>query len=245
MGGVLEGKWLQPAEAYQNDSYQDIILFYDLQTLKAKAQGGRPELREAPPCQGAYTVPLDIQLAETYGIESFGWLGLSSQGWNVAPRPAEAVDLLTAEQTALLDDLLAQNGALRLDYQQLSAYRTDLEGDGTEEIILTATALQEESLHMVAPGEYALAALLRGDSAILLVGDFYTAEEMAFPSAYAISAVLDLNGDGKMEVVVHDRHWEGDLLLVYEINGNGARRVLDTCCMEEAMEDERCVSGRP
>lgn len=238
LGGVREGQWLSPQEASQGALDLSTYIFYDLQQPQAEARGKAPLARKAAPCFGSYTIELDIQ------PDSFSWVGVSAP-WQAAPRPVETVPALTPPQSAALEALLAQNGTTQAVYQQINAYQVDLEGDGSLETILTATALEEESLHMVAPEEYSLAAILRPQSdgsvaAGLLIADFYTSEELTFPSAYAISAILDLNGDGKMEIVVHGRHWEGNLLIVYEIDGSEARRVLDTCCDEDAT-DTRCI----
>jgi len=61
--------------------------------------------------------------------------------------------------------------------------------------------------------------MCRRDRATLpLVGEYYRqAEELAYPSTHALATVLDVNGDGTMEIVVHSTLWEGTATTIYAV----------------------------
>jgi hypothetical protein len=69
---------------------------------------------------------------------------------------------------------------------------------------------------------------------IVLDGEYHpkprNAEADGPPNEYAITAVLDLNGDGRMEVIVQGGYYEGDWKTVYDIKGNKADNIFGCGC---------------
>ena len=73
----------------------------------------------------------------------------------------------------------------------------------------------------------------------LIEGEFYpkaypkaVQEEGRFdaPNAYKVIAVLDLDGDGKMEVVIHSDYCEGGETTIYRCDPKKAEALLSVAC---------------
>lgn len=114
--------------------------------------------------------------------------------------------------------------------------RFDLEGDGTDEVAITAKRMVDgDPSPRIGAGDYALVALRRLAGGVvhtlLLEGEFYPeAHEFAAPNEFTLTNVLDLNGDGRMEIVVDSRYYEGFAVAVFDITAAGARGVLGAGC---------------
>jgi hypothetical protein len=54
--------------------------------------------------------------------------------------------------------------------------------------------------------------------------------ESVAPNVYNIAAVLDLNGDGKLEVIVHSFYYEGGETMIYRCEPDKIEPVLSVAC---------------
>lgn len=119
--------------------------------------------------------------------------------------------------------------------------RCDLEGDGVDEVIISATRHlgypnQPNSVSSNArKGEYSLILMrkiVRGKvETVLLEGEAYAKnKEFSAPSVYEIAGVFDVNGDGKMEIVTTGRYYEGNWMSVYGVNGAKVKNIASAGC---------------
>lgn len=86
-----------------------------------------------------------------------------------------------------------------------------------------------------AAGDYSLLVLRKvvGDSVVtvpLRVDVYPEAEELAYPYRYEVTAVLDLNGDGLLEVIVHGLRYEGEWVGVFQVVHDDIEPVLTASC---------------
>jgi hypothetical protein len=70
----------------------------------------------------------------------------------------------------------------------------------------------------------------------LVAGEFhpkaYVSKEGSFdaPSIYKVIATLDMNGDGKLEVVVSSDYYEGEEMMIYGCDPKKAEALLSVAC---------------
>jgi hypothetical protein len=115
--------------------------------------------------------------------------------------------------------------------------RTDLEGDGSDEVIVAATTIPDDLISSQV-GDYSIVYLrkvIEGEVQTAILGESIVDNlDNLFQdlAVFEIAAVSDLNGDGQMEIVVNGRVWEGAFLQAWEyINDDlGPVEVLSCGC---------------
>jgi hypothetical protein len=153
--------------------------------------------------------------------------------WNALPRVPEQLSTDDEAYRNVVRDWWTAQGYAGADIRLTRVLRVDLDGDGTLEELIAATRMSEATGHDVAAGDYSVVLLHKqtAPQTLLLAGEYYPdPRSLAFPKTYSLSSAADLNGDGKMEVVLSVRRWEGGGHLVYAFDGAAAVRVFDSLC---------------
>ncbi len=135
-------------------------------------------------------------------------------------------------------DWLRTQGIDQPEVHLTAVQRIDLEGDGVDEVVVSATRLNDgDRVPSVAAGDYSVVVvrkLVAGSVVTLpLVGEYYRqAQELAYPSTHALATVLDVNGDGTLEIVVHSTFWEGTATTIYAVHDSTMQPVGSVGCHE-------------
>jgi hypothetical protein len=182
---------------------------------------------------------IDVELSPP-DPPGFGYsaVALPVSEWPLEPRPvalsSTAPEAYRALGEAAFEDeaVDATQGAV----EQLVV--TDLDGDGDDEALVAFEFIQP-SVGPGAPGD--LAALLvidattRAADTVLLSAvpeDASTGSDGSFEviERYRVMEVADLNGDGRMEVLVHAWYYEGASVIVYAYDDGELTEVLAAGC---------------
>jgi len=156
--------------------------------------------------------------------------------WDPMPRKAKSADTTQDLYVDAVRELLKAKGIADPKVKITQLLRIDLEGDKEDEVILSATNYSNAG-EVIAPkaGDYsfvALRRLVKGKVQTQIIGgDFYTkVDENSAPDTYKIAGFLDLNGDGKLEVIIHTTYYEGGGIQVWQLQNEKLVRVLRVDC---------------
>ncbi len=227
LGGIQNGNWVDAATTAASLKGGESYSFYSDISFLGKSIGTIPGAgaHSCPDMKGITLDPLpQVIPAIAIGGE-----------WNALPRVPQDISTENWIYLQAVNDLLTDNGIVDPKVQLTRVLKTDLEGDGVDEIIMAASYFYEETGHNITAGDYSIVVLRKvmGNEVVTLAmpADFYyRSQQFAFPEKYTLTAVLDLNGDERMEIVVGITGWEKAGSLVYEVVDFEVRNVLSVQC---------------
>jgi hypothetical protein len=158
--------------------------------------------------------------------------------WNPLPRKPKSLEVKDKNNVDLVREFLRERGLKDPVIHVTHAVQIDLDGDGQDEIVISATHYKdgEEIPDEATPNTYSFVMMARSVNGKmetkLVAGEFYPGEAKGDmpPNKFEIAALLDLNGDGKIDIVVRSAYYEGDETSVYEYSGAGFKTALSVGC---------------
>lgn len=233
IGGHASGKWLDTGKAGKT-----IKPGTSFRAFSLKGEAGKLTVQKSAPMDD---VCMDVWMADTKPEPDQDVKGVAiAADWNPMPRPVKAADLTQEVYVNAVRDLLIAQGIRKPVVKITQHLRVDLEGDGEEEVLLSATHYPTAEGLGNAPmasgaGNYSFTVLRRVIAGKLvsqvLQGEFYTkAQDFNAPNVYEVGAIADLNGDGKMEIILHSQYYEGGATTVWQVGSKKASKVLEVAC---------------
>lgn len=225
LGGVARGQWLEAEKIAPMMKGGERYRVYKLTGPAGEAIGAKP--KSGDPCSDCQEVEFSPKVEE----------GIAVAGeWNAMPRVPQALSTSDPVYRQIVARLLRQHRIVSPKINLTQILRVDLEGDGVDEILISATYLagglnrrDGPMAIRVKPGDYSVVILRKvvGGKVkdIVLGGEYYPKASDATATQYEVVGVLDLNGDGKMEVVVSIDYYEGSSSTVFRINGTRVDNV--------------------
>ncbi|HLW35969.1 MAG TPA: FG-GAP repeat protein [Chthoniobacterales bacterium] len=234
-GASSDGKWIKADEASKSLSDGTSYRVYGLTQALGESKGGKATPEDAP-CDQTLSVSLSPKPDK-------GVIAIAAP-WNALPRKVQVLDATQKVYTDAVRDFLKTKGIDQPKVKIDNIVRVDLDGDGEEEVLVSATNYlsKDNTVPMRSPaGSYSMVILRRvvnGKVETQLVeGEFHpkaysSSDESSFdaPNAYKVVAVLDLDGDGKMEIVVGSHYYEGEATTIYRRDPKKIEAVLDVGC---------------
>ncbi|ALW88164.1 hypothetical protein [Deinococcus actinosclerus] len=216
LGGWQDGRWLTDAQTRSRMTAGAAYTRLPLGGSSARVQGSRPaSLGE--PCEATFEVKV------TPARE--GMAVLTSARLNAQPRPVTVLPTRNATYEAAVRDELKRRGLPNPQVNLTRLIRADLDGNGTQEVIIEARRFQngrDDSPPPVGqPGDYSLLllrAVVNGKVVTTVLGehiapqtpwDSGSSEPMPMATLHRLAGVADLNGDGRMELVLYGAYYEG------------------------------------
>lgn len=227
LGGVENGRYLDAKTTFAKLSGEGK---YSLFGIKGKT-GALTATIESPdvPCEEFYFAKSELEGQKGIAIGA----GLS---WNPVPRAPRAINLKDKTYLAIVSAILRSKGLTKSTAVIEQAVKIDLDGDGTDEVVLTASNYGGKIQPSAKAGDYSFVLVRKivgGKARNIMVAEEYIKKNVEFgaPSRFEISAIADLNGDGKMEIVQYGEYYEGSGAGVYEITDKVvAVKALETGC---------------
>lgn len=225
IGGTVNGKWTEPGVLAAKLKGGEKYRFYTLTSRAGESVGDKPKVM-ADYCSDTMEIK--------HTPEPTPEIVLAVAGkWNALPRVPKILNNNDPAYRAATADILRQKRFRKPRINLTRVLRVDLDGDGIEEALVSASYYTDGLGSNAGPmayrpksGDYSfvfLRKLIRGKLRnIVIDGEFYPAvkEDTGPPSQYIVSAVGDVDGDGVMEVIVQGDYYEGGGNTIYRVKGS-------------------------
>lgn len=233
LGGSQGGKWVTSDMMAANVKAGVKYRMYSLAGFLGVSTGTKSESLGVP-CEETYSLTVSPKRNSKYEVIGMGG------NWAAVPRVPRLERTNQQVYIKAVGDELKRMGLANPKVKVSQVIRIDLEGDGSAEVLVSATnyAAQYEGLEITpnaAAGDYSIVFMRKVVNGkvqtIPIIGEVYTEDkEFSAPSQHSISAVLDLNNDKVMDIVTHGFYYEGDWHSVYEVKGTQVEEVLACGC---------------
>ena len=244
-GATSDRKWIKADEAAKALPGETTYQVYGLTQSFVQAKGGKPKAVEDV-CRDTLSVSLSPKPEN-------GVMAIAAS-WNALPRKPRVVDPTQKVYIDAVRDFLKTKGIEQPRVKIKNILRVDLDGDGEDEVLISSTNYFSKDTLDYAPnvapnaevpmrspaGSYSMVLLRRvvaGKVETQLVqGEFYpkayVSSDGSFnaPNAYSVIAVLDLDGDGKMEIVIGSQYYEGGATTIYRCDPKQCAELLSVGC---------------
>lgn len=232
LGAHQGGTWFTSEQAGKNLGQPRSYQLYTLKGQAGSVKAGKA-LADVDVCPDVWVVPItpEPELDNTA-------IGISAT-WNPQPRLARLGPLTAEAYIKSTQELLASKGMKKPLIKLREHLRIDLDNDGEEEVLIAAEHYADQIdgsvPASVKSGDYSvvyLRRLVNGKvKTQILGGDFHAkASEFSAPNTYKVSGLLDLDGDGTLEILIHSAYYEGGGTTVWKLKGDTFVKVLDLAC---------------
>jgi hypothetical protein len=234
LGGSGGGQWLKPEAAAGLFTGGENYRLYSLGGEVGNSVGGKPAKGEEGPCTDTLYVTL------TPFPQGRGSLVALAGPWNAMPRAVTNTATEPQVYKEATAEILKSKGIVNPQVRLTQVIRVDLDGDGVEEGLVSATNYEKSQpgsglTPNARVGDYSLVFLRRVVQGKIvtniITGEYYPkAKKFTAPAEHRIIGVLDLNGDGSLEIVLSGRYYEGDWVEAYRVDGAKIIKLFSMGC---------------
>ena len=229
LGGAKNGKWLT-AETVAPTLGKKTEMF--LVGLKGVSKTGailNNTGEEYGACPENKLMKLEPEIESGFAVGA-------NAGWNLVPRTPKLINSADKNYQKIGGNFLRTKGIAKSKIRLDQIIQIDIEGDASKETIITGNFYKKGLMEDQTVGDYSFAILRKRvggkEKNILIDGEFFT-KRGAYdpPNERKILAVADLNGDGRMEIVLDTSYYEGSWKQIFEVDGTKVSKVLEASCL--------------
>ena len=226
LGGSANGAWLPAGEVAPMLKGGERYRHYGEEGAVGEGDGLAPE-SQGQPCP-------DTMLVEMRTPEFYSFVSVAG-GWNALPRVPKYTDVNQRVYREAAAAFLKQHGIANPQVELTQVTRIDLDGDGADEVLVSGTRRGGDGPGGVRPGDYSFVFLRKlVDGKVMttpIVTDLHPdPKPTSFSYRLDVVMVLDLNGDGTMEIVTSSEFYEGVAVAVLTVDGLDVKQVLIVGC---------------
>ena len=153
-GASSDGKWIKADETAKLIGDETTYRVYGLTQALGEAKGGKPKQPEGEPCEETLAVSLSPKPEN-------GVIAIAAP-WNALPRKPQVIDTTQKAYVDAVRDFLKAKGIDQPKVKIDNILRVDLDGDGEEEVLISAANYFKDRVPMRSPaGSYSMVLLRR------------------------------------------------------------------------------------
>ncbi len=239
LGGIAGSTWLEGKKAVATAGMK----YNSFWALNGKISGssvGTAKESYGVPCEDTYGVTLSPTVATK------NWVISTNATWNLRPRAVTVLSNNSGTYRAVVFEYLEKQGLKNPEVNITAVIKTDLDNDKKDEVIIAATRVERNGL-MPSVGA------VQGDYSVLLVRKIIAGKVQTFvlgqdihlktltaadieagkqnnPDIWDLVNVLDLNADGKLEVLFFNAIYEDSAVSAVQWDGKKfVSRLISGC----------------
>jgi hypothetical protein len=234
LGGNLNGELVDATIVTPLMTHKQEYALVTLKGVKDNALSiGRPREDDIDGgCEGRFDQELSIGPAQT-GDYMVAVLGTRDEVQPLLPRDIEILPSDAAEPSAILRDYLREGGIADPRLAITQTIRADLDGDGDKDLLINAANTARDTTRK---GEYSVVLVRKktrtGLQTVEISADIMT-EDIDEPSPLwenTVAGIVDIDGDGVMEIVLYGAHAFGDGWQVVRVRDGEVEPILFCGC---------------
>jgi hypothetical protein len=229
IGGVKNGELVGSDDIVSSVKGGESYKLYSLNGF-IKCVNGYESESMGPPCDAAQSVSTPFDKPKNGSIVT----GISCD-WDPFPKTLKITSTDQKTYKDIVANILKEKGINNPVVELTAVIRTDLENDGVEEVLISATHYTNGLTPSGNAGDYSMIVLrkiINGKIENMVIeSNVYTQNiNSVIPYLFQIANILDLDNDGKMEIIVFSEYYEGYLFIIYKMMNNKAVEVLAVGC---------------
>jgi len=226
IGGMVNGKWMDSKEIFPHIKGGEKYRFYTIDKYIGEGIGG------IPIAEGEGNMVEIKPISNKRDDYTHDFVGLIANH-NPLPRIPRIQNSEKKRYEKIVKKILVQNGMSKAPVNITQIVSVDLEGDGKEEVFIRAAkeATNNSQENYFLYSIIVMKKVINGKEKYILLA-FNSNKHMnpEYDLVLNIMNLLDIDGDGVMEIIIEEQYYEGITLYVYKVKNVHKELVISDYC---------------